>query len=475
MKSLFFLLFALPCFLIAQEKYRPAFHFTPPSGWMNDPNGMVYHEGEYHLFYQHYPNGTQWGPMHWGHAVSKDLLNWEHLPIALYPDSLGYIFSGSAVIDHQNTTGLGYPMVAIFTYHQPEMEKEGRNDFQYQGIAYSLDKGRTWTKYPGNPVLPNQNKIRDFRDPKVFWHEKTGRWIMVFAAFDHIQLWSSPNLINWTFVNEFGKNEGDHGGVWECPDLFPLKTEDGNQEKWVMLVSINPGAPNGGSGTQYFIGDFDGENFKSESHGWVDYGRDNYAGVTYSNIPAEDGRRIFIGWMSNWNYANQVPTEKWRSAMTIPRELMLEETDQGMILISRPLRGIYEIMEPVRENILNIPGYTSFDFNPRENLELEWSSEEGDLYVLQYTPEKGFFSNRSQSGLTNFSEKFGVGKAFGPFIKRNGKSTLEILMDSASMEIFVDGGSMVMTEILFPKIPFSKLEIKSPDVEGLKFYKIINN
>jgi fructan beta-fructosidase len=475
MKTLIFSLLALPSFLMAQEKYRPAFHFTPPSGWMNDPNGMVYYEGEYHLFYQHYPNGTQWGPMHWGHAVSKDLLSWEHLPIALYPDTLGYIFSGSAVIDHQNTTGLGFPMVAIFTYHQPEMEKEGRNDFQYQGIAYSLDKGRTWTKYSGNPVLPNLNKIRDFRDPKVFWHEKTGRWNMVFAAFDHIQLWSSPNLIDWTYVNEFGKNEGDHGGVWECPDLFPLKTEDGSQERWVMLVSINPGAPNGGSGTQYFIGDFDGENFKSENHGWVDYGRDNYAGVTYSNIPAEDGRRIFIGWMSNWNYANQVPTEKWRSAMTIPRELMLEETDQGLILISRPLKRIYEILEPVSENTLNIPGYTTLDFNPRENLELEWSSEEGDRYVLHYMPEKGFFSDRSQSGLTNFSEKFGSEKAFGPFIKRNGKSKLEIFMDSASMEIFVDGGSMVMTEILFPKIPFSKLEIKLQNVDGLKFYKIINN
>ena len=474
MKKIFFLLLAIPLLLVGQEKYRPYFHFTPPSGWMNDPNGMVYYEGEYHLFYQHYPHGTQWGPMHWGHAVSKDLVNWEHLPIALYPDSLGYIFSGSAVIDHKNTTGLGFPMVAIFTYHQPELEKEGRNDYQYQGIAYSLDKGRTWTKYQGNPVLPNQNKIRDFRDPKVFWHEEMNQWIMVFAAFDHIQIWSSPNLKNWTWVSEFGKKEGDHGGVWECPDLFPLKTKDGSLEKWVMLVSINPGAPNGGSGTQYFIGDFDGKEFKAENHGWIDYGRDNYAGVTYSNIPEEDGRRIFIGWMSNWDYANQVPTEKWRSAMTIPRELVLGKRDQDHFLISRPVKEIYTIMQPASKENLSIPGYLSLDFNPKEDLALEWTSELGDKYVINYTPTKGFTSDRSESGVTNFSQKFASSKAFGSFSKDNEKSTLEIFMDAASMELFVDGGEFVMTEIVFPQKPYNKLEVKSKKSGKVEFYQIIN-
>ncbi len=297
---------------IEMEQHRPHFHFTPESMWMNDPNGMVYYEGEYHLFYQHHPDDVVWGPMHWGHAVSTDLVHWEHLPIALYPDEYGYIFSGSAVVDWKNTSGFGSkhnpPLIAIFTYHDVDGEQAGNNDYQTQGIAYSIDKGRSWTKYENNPVLPNPG-IKDFRDPKVIWYEPDQKWIMTLAAHDNVRFYSSPNLKDWIFESEFGKGIGAHGGVWECPDLFPMEL-DGTQ-KWVLLVSLNDGGPNGGSGTQYFIGDFDGKTFINDNSKnqilWLDYGRDNYAGVTWSDIPDEDGRRIFMGWMSNWSYAEVVP------------------------------------------------------------------------------------------------------------------------------------------------------------------------
>ena len=291
----------------SKEPHRPTFHFTPPEKWMNDPNGMVYYEDEYHLFYQFYPDSTVWGPMHWGHAISSDMVTWEHLSIALYPDELGYIFSGSAVIDWKNTSGFGKdgepPMIAIFTHHEPEGAKKGTKTFQYQSIAYSNDKGRTWTKYAGNPVIPNPG-IKDFRDPKVIWDDDSDQWVMVFAAWDHVKFYGSPNLKDWTHLSDFGKEWGTHAGVWECPDLFPLIVKGKGEKKWVLLQSLNPGGPNGGSGTQYFIGDFDGknfiidgefaENFKQDTTVWLDYGRDNYAGVTWSDIPQSDGRKLFI-------------------------------------------------------------------------------------------------------------------------------------------------------------------------------------
>ena len=340
---------------IYQEEHRSQFHFSPPEKWMNDPNGMVYYEGEYQLFYQFYPDSTVWGPMHWGHAISNDLVHWDHQPIALYPDSLGYIFSGSAVIDWENTSGLGDgkpPMIAIFTHHDPEGAKNDEIDFQYQSIAYSNDRGRSWTMYSGNPVIPNPG-IRDFRDPKVIWHEDSQQWVMIFAAYDHVQIWGSPNLLDWSHLSDWGHEYGVHDGVWECPDLFPLEVEETGETKWVMLVSLNPGGPNGGSATMYFVGDFDGRSFNlddsmsdevSDNQAlWLDYGADNYAGVTWSDIPKEDGRRIFIGWMSNWNYAQVVPTEKWRSAMTIPRELTLHKGNSGYRLYSVPVEELKKL------------------------------------------------------------------------------------------------------------------------------------
>ncbi len=211
------------------EQHRPQFHFSPEQMWMNDPNGMVFLDGEYHLFYQYYPDSTVWGPMHWGHAVSSDMVHWQHLPIALYPDTLGYIFSGSAVVDWNNTSGFGStekpPLVAIFTHHLMEGEKAGRTDYQHQSIAYSTDKGRTWMKYEGNPVLPNTRKIKDFRDPKVMWDEGSKQWVMALAVLDHVEFWGSPDLKKWAHLSDFGKEFGSHGGVWECPDLFPITVE----------------------------------------------------------------------------------------------------------------------------------------------------------------------------------------------------------------------------------------------------------
>jgi sucrose-6-phosphate hydrolase SacC (GH32 family) len=247
-----------------QEQYRPQIHFSPLKHWMNDPNGMVYYQGEYHLFYQYHPESTVWGPMHWGHAVSTDLVNWEELPIALFPDEFGTIFSGSAVIDWNNTSGLGSlenpPMVAIFTYHDAKAEKTGAIDFQTQGVAYSLDKGRTWNKYANNPVMKNPG-IRDFRDPKVSWNSKVNKWIMVLAEGQQIGFYSSDNLLSWKFESYFGEGWGDHSGVWECPDLISLQVDDSGNRKDVLIVSIGSGGPNGGSATQYFVGDFDGNKF----------------------------------------------------------------------------------------------------------------------------------------------------------------------------------------------------------------------
>ena len=312
---------------VYQEPYRPQIHFSPKTGWMNDPNGLVYYEGKYHMFFQYYPDSTVWGPMHWGHAVSSDLLHWKELSIALYPDSLGYIFSGSAVVDKDNKSGFGMngknPLVAIYTQHDPVGEKAGTTNFQNQSIAYSLDAGNNWTKYSGNPVLKTPG-LKDFRDPKVCWYPEQKKWIMTLAAGDRVIFYSSGDLKTWKKESEFGMDRGAHGGVWECPDLLSYTIDD--RKLWLLLVSINPGGAQGGSSTQYFTGSFDGHVFLASDTltRWADYGPDNYAGVTWSNTGDE---KIFMGWMSNWQYGTKVPTGKWRSAMTIPRKLELKNIE----------------------------------------------------------------------------------------------------------------------------------------------------
>ena len=468
------------------EQYRPQFHFSPEKGWMNDPNGMVYYDGEYHLFYQHYPNDNVWGPMHWGHATSTDLVHWQHQPIALYPDSLGMIFSGSAVVDWNNTSGLGSgkkpPLVAIYTLHNRAEEEAGRNDYQTQGIAYSLDKGKTWNKYPNNPVLKNPG-IRDFRDPKVIWFEESQKWIMTLAVQDHVEFYSSPNLIDWRKESEFGSNLGAHGGVWECPDLFEMKVQESGESKWVLLVSINPGGPNGGSATQYFVGDFEGNEFTTQQTAtkWLDYGRDNYAGVTWSDIPEADGRRLSIGWMSNWSYATAVPTEKWRSATTIPRELALKNADSEYVLTSVPVTEL----EAIRGEEIELPAQTvsgqiqletqhiepgrsemKFSFQLKNDSQNDRAEEfgvvlkndQGEEFKIGYlSSESVFYTDRSNGGLDSFSDNF-AGKHSAEY--RAGETMeIHLFIDEASVEVFIDGGLLVFTDIVFPTEPYNQVEL----------------
>jgi fructan beta-fructosidase len=484
---------AIQAHALYSEPYRPQFHFSPPAMWMNDPNGMVYFEGEYHLFYQYYPEDMVWGPMHWGHAVSIDLVHWQHLPIALKPDELGYIFSGSAVVDRNDSSGFGVdgkpPLVAIFTYHDPERAEAGGKDHEYQGIAYSTDRGRTWTKYGGNPVLPNTQRLQDFRDPKVFWHGDTQRWVMALSATDHIQFWGSPDLKQWRHLSDFGQGWGAHDGVWECPDLVEMPVEGGMETRWVLIQNLNPGGPQGGSGTQYFVGDFDGVRFtldddfvhtlQQEGAVWLDAGRDNYAGVTWSGVPAEDGRTLFIGWMGNWTYAQNVPTHPWRSAMTLPRQLVLTRTDAaGYRVHSRPvvelqaLRTRTQVIEPVTIQadaevtlLTDVPVMQSewlleFELPDSVSYELgvELGNELGERYRFGYDDTGQLYSDRTASGDFSFAAEFpGVHRAAR--LSPDRRVSLHLFIDAASVEAFADGGANVLTDTVFPTAPFTTVSV----------------
>ncbi len=472
------------------DPHRPQIHFSPREKWMNDPNGMVFFNNQYHLFYQYYPDSTVWGPMHWGHATTTDLVHWQHQQVALYPDSLGFIFSGSAVVDANNTSGFGKdgktPLVAIFTHHDPKGEKAGRNDFQNQSIAYSLDEGKTWIKYENNPVVKNPG-IRDFRDPKVMWYEEGRKWIMTLATLDRITFYSSPNLKDWTKESEFGKEVGAHGGVWECPDLFSL---DYNGELiWVLLVSINPGGPNGGSATQYFTGQFDGNKFipyKTDTR-WIDYGPDNYAGVTWSNT---GNRKIFLGWMSNWQYANIVPTERWRSATTVPRDLGIEKSGDKYLLLSKPIPELNNIAERpvVIENIdadnydltakaskLTGPARLNITADKIVNFSITLSNQLGEKVVVGYDKvSNNYFIDRTESGKVNFEKGFAK-RHTAPRLTSNENVDLTLIIDNASVELFADNGVTVMTEIFFPNALFSDIKIQSQEgfrIKSLQFNKM---
>ncbi len=473
------------------EPHRPQFHFSPEKHWMNDPNGLVFYDKEYHLFYQYFPGGDKWGPMHWGHAVTKDLVHWQHLPIALYPDSLGYIFSGSAVVDAKNTagfkTGKEDPMVAIFTYHLMAGEKAGRQDYQYQGIAYSNDKGRTWTKYAGNPVIASPG-TKDFRDPKVFWYAPARHWVLILAQGDHVVMYNSPDLKNWTKTSDFGLDYGSPGRPWECPDLFELPVENTGEKRWVMLVSLGTGAPNGGSGTQYFIGNFDGKTFTpnapSTTTSWLDYGRDNYAGVTWNNGP--DNRRLFIGWMSNWQYAQEVPTTPWRSAMTVPRTLHLEKTPLGIRLFQQPVRELETLRGAAMElavgnkYVLPTDGYEldlTFQLpeNKRDTLcGLTLTNSKGERLTVGYNAAtQQIFVDRSAAGKADFSTKF-AGKAVAPYSPTSKTLQMHLFFDKASVELFVDGGAVTMTENFFPTEDFTTLQLagESAGLQKGKMYPL---
>ncbi len=473
---------------MSKELYRPLIHFTPKAHWINDPNGMVYHKGLYHLFFQYYPDSTVWGPMHWGHATSKDLLHWDEQPIGLYPDSLGYIFSGSAVIDKNNSSGFGKngvaPMVAIFTQHDPVGEKSGSTVFQNQSIAYSLDDGKTWVKYAGNPVIKNPGII-DFRDPKVMWYEAQKKWVMTLATKDRVTFYSSPNLKEWNKESEFGATLGAHGGVWECPDLFPL--DDNGKQVWVLLVSINPGAPNKGSGTQYFTGDFDGHQFTPHSTDtkWIDYGTDNYAGITWSNT---GNRKIFIGWMNNWQYANLVPTKAWRGAMTLPRELKLKHVGKEVFLASEPVKELSSLQsvatvfnklklkttdaEAGKTIRAKFPCRLNLSVDEAVDFSVVCENTIGERIMFSYEKASNqFVLDRTRSGVTNFEKGFAA-KHTAPRIGTSKTMQLSLIIDVASIEVFADDGLTVMTDVFFPYEPYQFIEVvtsKDATIEKLEY------
>ena len=454
------------------ELYRPQFHFSPKKNWMNDPNGMVYHNGVYHLLYQYNPEGSKHGFLSWGHATTRDFFNWEEHDVALYPDSLGLIFSGSAVIDKDNTAGFGKnAMVAIFTHHSPKIEQAGTGLHQYQSLAYSNDEGKTWTKYKGNPVLPNPG-ITDFRDPKVMWYEAGKKWIMSLAAKDRISFYSSKDLKEWRKESDFGNDVGAHGGVWECPDLFPLVHK--GKTVWVLLVSINPGGPNGGSATQYFTGDFDGSRFiaNSKTEKWLDFGTDNYAGVTWSNT---NERKILIGWMSNWQYANEVPTNKWRGATTIARDLQLGQIAGEYYLKSTPVQEINKFLKPVfskksfpAKKDINLSAYVKdlqgrikldLNFKADANLLITLSNAKGEQLLVGYDSEtKTYYIDRTHAGVSDFEKGFAK-KHTAIRIAKSNNAKLSLILDVTSAELFADDGVTVMTDIFFPNSLLNGIKI----------------
>ncbi len=460
-----------------REPWRPQLHFTPAKNWMNDPNGMVFYDGEYHLFYQYNPFGDKWGHMSWGHAVSQDLMRWEHLPVALYEENDIMIFSGSAVVDWNNTTGFGRngtpPMVAIYTGHYT------KKPLQNQQIAYSNDRGRTWTKYAGNPVLDIGAK--DFRDPKVMWHAPTQSWVMTVAwpVERKIRFYASPDLKTWTHLSDFGP-AGSTVGIWECPDLFPLRVEGPAwREKWVLIVNVGSGAPAGGSGCQYFVGEFDGTRFTLDSSPhmpqtrptqalWADWGRDFYAAVSWSDIPKSDGRRLWLGWMSNWEYANDVPTAPWRSAMSLPRELSLRETSRGLRLIQQPARELKKLRTR-RHRLSSATGSEAntwlrtlqtkspllemaaeLDASPGvSNIGLRLTTGAEESVVLRWSAGGIMNLDRSRSGKVDFHPKFS-GAFESPEVSPGRRHRFRLIIDTSSIELFDNDGETCVTSLFLP-------------------------
>ena len=473
-----------------RETYGPLFHHTPPYGWMNDANGLLYKVGEYHLYFQYNPYGSVWGNMHWGHSVSTDLVHWKHLEPAIARDTMGHIFSGSCIVDADNTAGFGKnAIVAFYTSH---LNLPGGHQRQQQCVAYSTDNGRTFTKYENNPVLVSE--ARDFRDPKVFWHKETRRWIMILAVGQEMQIFSSPNLKDWTYESSFGEGQGAHGGVWECPDLFELPVEGTNDKKWVLLCNLNPGGPFGGSATQYFVGSFNGKEFVNESPSktkWMDWGKDHYATVTWSDAP--DNRRIAIAWMSNWQYANDVPTSQYRSPNSVPRDLSLFTVDGETYLQSAPSPallawrdaskkrsfkvngtrtikemipgndGAYEIELPIENQHADVIGFRLYN-------------DKGEEVDMQYDmKEKKFSMDRRKSGEVSFNENFPM-LTWTAIESGKDELKLRLFVDKSSVEAFGDGGRFVMTNQVFPSEPYTHIDFYSKGgaykVDSFVIYKL---
>jgi len=456
------------------ELYRPQIHYTPTKNWVNDPNGMVYIDGTWHLFYQYNPYGNGWGNMSWGHATSTDLMHWTEQATALVPDELGDIFSGSAVCDEANMAGFGAgAMVAFYT---------SSGTRQQQSMAYSTDGGKTFTKFTGNPVIANTTR-NDFRDPKVFWHAESKRWVMCLAlGWEYgIQFWTSTDLHNWreasTFTTDVTRCKR---GQWECPDLVRLKYN--GQDKWVLIVSVNPGGPVSGSGSMYFIGDFDGEKFTADTGLnyplWLDYGLDNYAGVTWSNAP--DGRTILLGWMNNWLYAGDVPCSPWRSTFTLPRELSLIDYQGKPLLASRPvteldkLAGEWNSLE-ASGGVINAKSayHLQFSLDTSKANTINLSNEKGETYELSYSPSAGSLIARrnSKTGAATFNGSFSIPSVSAALCSSGDVLTLDLYVDQSSVEIFTSNGSMAMTNLVFPSTIYNQVTLAQP-AQGVRYQSL---
>ena len=440
-----------------REQYRPVYHHTPAYGWMNDPNGMFYKDGVWNLYFQHNPYGSQWENMTWGHSTSTDLVHWKYEGDAVESDALGTVFSGSAVVDKDNTAGFGKgAVIALYT-------SAGEN--QTQSMAYSTDNGKTFTKYEGNPIITSN--VPDFRDPHMFWNEDIKKWNMILAAGQHMEIYTSDNLKDWKLESSFGAEYGNHGGVWECPDLMKLKVRGTDKEKWMLICNINPGGPFGGSATQYFVGDFDGHKFtcdsKPEVTKWMDYGKDHYATVTFDNAP--EGRHVAIAWMSNWQYANQVPTLQYRSGNSIPRDLGLFEykgetycsvVPSPEMTAARSKKAGKKLTESC-EMVVNLKG----------NATITLSNDKGEKVVMNYDAKAETFSmDRTKSGKMDFSSDFAATTKAPTYGKI---SQLRIFIDKSSIEVLDAEGKMAMTNLVFPTKPYNKVTI-----QGKGKYQVYN-
>lgn len=472
-----------------KESFRPVYHHTPAYGWMNDPNGMFYKDGLYHLYFQYNPYGSVWGNMHWGHSTSTDLMHWKFEGCAIVPDAWGAIFSGSCVVDHENTAGFGKEAVVAF---YTSAKSTPWRDIQMQSMAYSLDNGKTFTKYEGNPILTSSEK--DFRDPKVFWYAPGKHWVMILAVGQHMEIYSSVNLKEWKKESEFGAMQGAHGGVWECPDLVEIPVEGTREKKWVLICNLNPGGPFGGSAAQYFVGSFDGKKFVNESPTqtkWMDWGKDNYATVTWNNAP--DGRCIALGWMSNWQYANNVPTRQYRSANTLARDLTLYREGQELYLKSTPSVEV----KKARGKKVSIPSFKVSEKHEIVNLFEEKQgayeveiviqnagaskidfcllNDKGEKVSMYYDlNRKQFVMDRSESGTVDFSKDFPA-VTVAP-VNVDKELTLRLFVDRSSIEAFGEDGKFVMTNLVFPSQPYVKMCFEADKngyaVKALNVYKL---
>lgn len=472
-----------------RETYRPVYHHTPVYGWMNDPNGMFYKDGVYHLYFQYNPYGSMWGNMTWGHSTSIDLTHWTYEGTAIVPDAWGAIFSGSCVVDKDNTAGFGKGAVVAF-YTSAKSTPWG--DIQSQSMAYSLDNGKTFIKYEHNPILTSTE--RDFRDPKVFWYAPGKHWVMMLAVGQEMQIYSSGNLKEWKKESSFGAMQGAHGGVWECPDLVEVAVEGSKEKKWVLICNLNPGGPFGGSAAQYFVGSFDGKKFVNESPTqtkWLDWGKDNYATVTWSNAPA--GRCIALGWMSNWQYANNVPTTQYRSANTLARDLTLYRAGGELYLKSKPspeikkaraeekkiptfeVKGNYEVASLLADNKGAYEIEMTIENKGTSKIDFSLMNEKGEKVAMYYdVVRKQFVMDRSASGIVGFSRDFPA-VTVAP-VRNTDQIHLRLFIDRSSVEAFGEEGEYVMTNLVFPAEPYNRMVFSSDKgsyiVKSMNVYRL---